>query len=146
MLKIDNNEHYITPSYLTDSLGDFVDAIIRLKPEFVDADEVKGYSCFEWDCEPAIYKWFLYNEPDNKVRIKILVYADEFQASAKETINGICDFDNLVSKIVSGYIQLKEYITKRRNIEVKVFNQDEWNEYYHSSFDEELSLLKKALN
>lgn len=164
-------ETYISPSYITNSLGDLLKAIEVLKSDFVNSDEVKNMSYFEWNCEPAIYKWFISKVSEEVIRIQIHIYLDETQETAKEIIDGLCGLDDFIFEVlisleklikkhgivgyrkqwnahdfpISGYLQLKHYILNKEQFKVKIHNEDEWNEFYQSEIVEEIDLIKQEI-
>lgn len=171
-LEINGLETYITPSYLTNSLGDLVKAIEILKSDFVDSDEVRSTSFFEWNSEPAIYKWFISKVNEEVIRIQIHMYEDETQETAEEIIEGLCQLDDFIFLLlesleklikkhgivgyrkqwnahefpISGYLQFKYYILNKDKLKMKIHNEDEWNEFYQSDIDDEIDLIKQVVS
>lgn len=132
---------------------------------------MRSTSFFEWNSEPAIYKWFISKVNEEVIRIQIHIYEDETQETAEEIIEGLCQLDDFIFLLlesleklikkhgivgyrkqwnahefpISGYLQLKYYILNKDKLKVKIHNEDEWNEFYQSDIDDEIDLIKQVV-
>jgi len=170
-LKLNHKECCFFPSYITDALSDLVQAIEVLMPECVAEDEVRSASTFTWNSEPAEHLWVLTRKDKETLNLQIRLYRDGVSDGKYELIlDEDCFFDEFVKELVgaleeilykhgivgykkqwcsgefplSGYIMLKHYLLRKKEIEIKIHNEDEWNEFYQSNLEEEIKLVLKT--
>ncbi|MCY6369369.1 hypothetical protein [Clostridium ganghwense] len=168
-IEINGQKSYSSPSYLSDALGDLLNALLRIIPEldyYEGAPDNKEFVV--WSEEPAETQWTLELVDLDKIRIKIECFEDEDNDNGTIDIDEICNLNQFLSEVVKAldlllekhgfigykemwyeyefpigaYLNLKYYLDNKSSFPMQEKIQD-GEKYRKSLIKEELMILKK---
>jgi hypothetical protein len=167
-IEINGQKSYSSPSYLSDALGDLLNALLRIIPQL---DYYEGRpdnkEFIVWSEEPAETHWTLELVDLDKIRIKIEHFEDENNDNGNIDIDEICNLNQFLSKVVKAldlllekhgfvgykemwfehefpigaYLTLKYYLDNKSNFPIQEKIQD-GEKYRKSLIKKELMILK----
>jgi hypothetical protein len=123
IIEINNQEHIFGVSYLTDGLGDFLNALMQLNKYCVPDDECKANTSLEWESEPAGTIIILKLIEEDNLYLKVVGYED---LSLK--LNPVVDIETTCS-----YTEFLLYVVKEIDLLIKKYGivgyRETWYEH-----------------
>jgi hypothetical protein len=168
-IEIDSKKCSLTAGYLTDALGDLLEALLDLNPLYTDATYLKHGRYFEWNAEPDGVQWHLRKLNEEKMLIKITYYEDiDLYEGERVELNAECLYDEFLTEVLreaglilkeygivgykenwiehefplSTFLQLKHYLDTKTQYPINTNNVDDYK-LYTSDLYKDLDYLKK---
>lgn len=154
-IELSSQRCYFTPSYLSDALGDLLNALVSLLINEPDSNQFNTFS-FIWEEEPACLEWLLTREENENVTLIIKKYYDIYSNKKEKgsvLINATCRISDFITEILretdslllyhgivgykeswinhefplSNYLKLKHYLGSNKQMEVEnIINKTKW--------------------
>jgi len=100
IIEINNQEHYFGISYLTDGLGDFLNALLQLNKYCLPDDEQKTITSLEWESEPAGTN-IVFKLIDDNLHIKIIGFEDlSLKLNPEVKIETTCSYNEFLKAVI----------------------------------------------
>ncbi|WP_051529986.1 hypothetical protein [Anoxybacteroides tepidamans] len=168
-IEIDDQKRSLTAGYLTDALGDLLEALLNLNPLYTQAVYLKHGRYFMWEAEPDGVQWHLRRVDKEKISIKITYYEDtSLYTGEREELDAECSYDEFLKEVMreaesifkeygivgykenwiehefplSTFLQLKYYLDTKTKYPINR-NDLEDNKLYKSDLSKDMDYLKK---
>lgn len=168
-IRIENQIHKYEAGYLTDALGNFLNALLKINPLYTEKVYLKHGANFFFDNEPSGTDWHLKYLGNDKMLLEVTTYTDiSFSEDPKLEIQIECSYDEFLLQVVkeaekllkeygivgykemwvehefplSAFLMLKFYLNTKTKFPIE-YNKVGFNETYKSSLKMELDYLSK---
>ena len=110
-IEIEGQSHQFYPSYLTNTLDDFLEALLSITPEIKLYEQPPdNITYFRWDEEPAEACGTIELVDKDNIRIQIVWFRDGFEgeedASGKVVIDSVCNINSFLTEVVKSLDKL----------------------------------------
>ncbi|MCM3597222.1 hypothetical protein M4D55_15715 [Metabacillus idriensis] len=100
-LEINSRKYSFTAGYLTNALGDLLQALLNINPFYTEDVYVKSGSELFWDAEPSRTDWYFRYLGDRKMQLKVTFYEDDNDdENPKIELNNECYYDNFLGEVI----------------------------------------------
>lgn len=102
-IEINSKEHSFTPSYLTNALGDLLQALLEVNPLYTEKAYADDGSGFFWDEEPEEIEWNFRYLDDGKMLLRITSYeaVSDTEILKKVALSTECSYDKFLGEVLN---------------------------------------------